>query len=142
MADEIPIKSYQDLRVWRKGMDIAVEAYKLTATFPKDELFGLSSQIRRSATSIPANIAEGFGRGSSGSFAHFLGIAQGSLKELETHVILAHRVGLLSSELEASMLNQADEIGRMLGSLIRRVRKYDRRPTNNELQRAEGESHD
>jgi len=86
------INSHRDLIVWQKGMDLAVAAYRLTASFPTDERYGLTSQIRRACASIPANIAEGYGRESAGAYAQQLRIAQGSLKELETHVELAHRV--------------------------------------------------
>ncbi len=96
-------------------------------------MFGLTSQVRRSAASIPANIAEGFGRDSAGSFAYFLRIAQGSLKELETHLLLAFRVGLLEQSAMDQLLAGADDVGRMLGSLIRKVAtKASLRPTTND----------
>jgi four helix bundle protein len=99
-----PINSYRDLRVWQDAMSLAEACYRLTREFPRDELFGLTSQIRRSAASIPANIAEGHGRESTGSFVQSLRIAQGSLKELETHLILAERIGLLqASEIQSSL---------------------------------------
>ena len=89
-----PIQSYRDLRVWQEGMTLAETCYRLTQPFPKAELYGMTSQIRRSAVSIPANIAEGYGRENRGEFIQFLRVAQGSLKELETHLLLALRVGL------------------------------------------------
>ena len=89
------IESHRDLIVWQKSMDLAVTAYRFTNAFPVDERYGLTSQIRRSCASIPANIAEGYGRESAGAYAQQLKVAQGSLKEFETHVELAHRVGLL-----------------------------------------------
>jgi four helix bundle protein len=94
---EDKIRSYQDLRVWQKGMGLAEACYLLTRRFPKDEVFGMTSQIRRAATSVPANIAEGYGRDSKGEYIQFLRISQGSLKELETHLTLSRRVGLLGS---------------------------------------------
>jgi four helix bundle protein len=115
------IQSYRDLRVWQLGMDLAAEAYRVTKGWPREELFGLTSQVRRSASSVPANVAEGFGREASGSFAQFLRNAQGSLKEFETHVLLAVRVGLLEAELADELLRQSDDLGRMLGALIRKV---------------------
>ena len=115
------IQSYRDLLVWQQAMDLAVLSYALTRRFPREELFGLTSQIRRSAASVAANIAEGHGRENSGSFIQFLRIAQGSLKETETHLLLAERIGLLKpAELKPAM-QKCDEIGRMLRSLIRAI---------------------
>jgi len=115
------IESYRDLRVWQQSMDIAEASYRLTAGFPRDELFSLTAQIRRAAVSIPANIAEGYGRDSSGSYAHFLRIAQGSLKELETHLILSQRLGLAPEAAATELLAACDAAGRMLRSLIRSI---------------------
>ena len=92
------LQSYRDLEVWQVGMDLAEQCYLTTRTFPRDELFGMTSQIRRAAGSIPANIAEGQGRESTKEFLHFLSIARGSLREVETHLILCCRVGLLSAK--------------------------------------------
>jgi len=115
------IRSYRDLRVWQLGMDLAADAYRVTKPWPKDEVYGLTGQIRRAAASIPANIAEGFGREASGSFAQFLRIAQGSLKEFETHLLLAVRVDLMDGRTADEILTKSDDLGRMLGSLIRKV---------------------
>jgi four helix bundle protein len=117
------IESYKDLRVWRDAMDLAEASYRLTATFPKDERFGLISQIRRACTSIPANIAEGYGRDSKGSYAQFLKVAQGSLKELETHLLLAERLGLVAVDTSVPILASCDSLGRMLRSLIRAIER-------------------
>lgn len=122
MADK-EIKSYRDLAVWRHSIDLAVECYLATKLFPKDELYGMTSQIRRAATSVAANIAEGHGREHTGSFVQSLRVAQGSLKELETHVILAERVGLLVADTSNRLLAQSDQIGKMLRSLIRALQK-------------------
>ena len=111
------IQSYRELGVWQKAMTLAEECYRTTRAFPKDELFGMTSQIRRAAASIPANIAEGQGRQSTKEFLRFLSISRGSLKELETHLILCQRVGLLSDEQLESLLNLTDEISRMLSGL-------------------------
>jgi four helix bundle protein len=116
---EKPFRSYRDLLVWQKAMNLAEECYRATRDFPRDELFGLTAQIRRAAASMAANIAEGHGRESTGSFIHFLRIAQGSTKELETHSILAHRVGHLTAEQLESLLGRSSEVGKMLRSLIR-----------------------
>ncbi len=121
--DSARVKSYQDLKVWKLAMDTAEKCYIATRSFPRDEIFGLTSQIRRSASSVAANIAEGFGRENRGSFAQFLRIAQGSLKELETHIMLAARVGLMKSAESRTLLDMCDENGKMLGALIRTVRK-------------------
>jgi len=115
------IESYRDLKVWQVGMELAAACYKLTATFPRDEIFGMTSQIRRSASSVPANIAEGYGRESTGAYVQFLRTAQGSLKELETHLLLSARVGLCSEEAVTAPLEMAEELGRMLRSLIRKL---------------------
>jgi four helix bundle protein len=113
------IGSYQDLKVWQ----LAVLSYGLTKAFPRDEMFGLTSQIRRAAVSIAANIAEGYGRENRGSFVQFLRIAQGSLKELETQVLIAKRVGLLADAGSAKLLLASEENGKLLRSLIRVVQR-------------------
>ncbi len=100
-------------------MAVAEACYRLTQAFPRDELFGLTSQIRRAAGSVPANIAEGHGRDNTGSFVQYLRISQGSLKELETHLILAERVGILPLATSQTTLAQCDSLGKMLRALIR-----------------------
>jgi four helix bundle protein len=117
------VRSYRDLLVWQRGMGLAEEVYRLSRQWPKDEIYGLTSQARRSASSIPANIAEGYGRQSTTSYAHFLKIARGSLKELETHLLLAERVDVARGGSCSEALQQADELGRMLGALIKSVGK-------------------
>ena len=100
-------------------MSLAVNCYEITRALPREELFGLTSQIRRASSSIPANIAEGYGRERTGAYIQFLRIAQGSLKELETHLLLAHRVGLLTEAIVARPLADADTLGKMLRLLMR-----------------------
>ncbi len=100
-------------------MALAEDCYRITKAFPREEMFGLTSQIRRAASSIAANIAEGHGRESTGSFIHSLRIAQGSTKEVETHLLLAARVGLLDAAGAAPAMSRCSEIGKMLRSLIR-----------------------
>lgn len=112
------IQSYRDLRVWQEAMALAELCYRHTSDFPRDELFGLTAQIRRAAASIPANIAEGWGRESTGAYIQFLRIAQGSCKELETHALLAQRV-LDRGEGLAEVLAASDTVGKMLRGLIR-----------------------
>ncbi|MES1157167.1 MAG: four helix bundle protein [Alphaproteobacteria bacterium] len=115
------MKSYRDLTVWRLAMDIAEQVYLLTKAFPNSETYGMTTQIRRAAVSIAANIAEGHGRETSGAFVSFLRIAQGSLKELETHLLLSVRVGLADQAKTESLMQMCDEQGRMLRSLIRSI---------------------
>src|SRR5712692_4805031 len=97
-AAEVQIKSHRDLIAWQKSMDLVVAVYEITKSFPKEELYGLTSQIRRAAVSIPANIAEGQGRRSKPEFRQFLGNARGSLLELDTHLGLALRFAYLNSK--------------------------------------------
>ncbi len=111
------IKCYRDLLVWQKAIDLVINCYELTTQFPKSELYGLSSQIRRAAVSIPANIAEGHGRDYLGDFMHHLSIAAGSLMELETHIIIAGKLKYLDSETVERVLQNTDEISRMLKGL-------------------------
>ena len=115
------ISGYRDLLVWQRAMDIAEATYKLTATFPRAEQFGLTSQARRAAASVAANIAEGYGRGTRPSYANFVRIAQGSLKELETHLLLAERVGACAAGSSEHILSSADELGRMLRALLAKL---------------------
>jgi four helix bundle protein len=115
------VQSYRDLKVWQHGILLSKAVYLLTKAFPKEELFGLTSQARRAATSVPANIAEGYGRENTKEYIRFLRIAQGSLKETETHLILANEVGLANEQLTSPVLAICDELGRMLRSLIRKL---------------------
>ena len=115
------VRSHRDLLVWQPAMDVAVSTYVLTRQYPRDELFGLTSQSRRAAASVAANIAEGYGRATRQAYLNFLRIARGSLKELETHLVLARRVGLAEPERTDVLLGQTDELGRMLHGLISKV---------------------
>ncbi len=113
------IQSHKDLDVWQKAIALAEMAYRRTAGFPKDETYGLTAQMRRSAVSVAANIAEGFGRDQTGSFIQFLRIALGSVREFDTHVTIAIRVGLMTASDASSMIQECDDISKMLRSLIR-----------------------
>jgi four helix bundle protein len=104
-------------------MDLVADCYKLVAVFPRDEKFGLVSQIRRAPSSVPANIAEGFGRWSAPDFARFLAIASGSLRELETHLIIAQRLGYLSDGSVDSTFHAIDDLAKMLYRMRVRVRE-------------------
>jgi four helix bundle protein len=118
-----PILSYRDLDVWQKAIALSVECYRATSSFPRQEMYGMTSQIRRAATSVAANIAEGHGREHTRTFVQFLRISQGSLKELETHLVIAQQVGLLPSHKHQPLCRTADDLGRMLRSLIRVLEK-------------------
>jgi four helix bundle protein len=117
------INSYKDLKVWKLAMSVAEFAYKATRHFPREEVFGMSAQIRRAATSVAANIAEGHGRETPGAFVQFLRLSQGSLKELETLVLLAIKVALGNADELAGMVSKCDELGKMLRSLIRSLQR-------------------
>lgn len=88
------IRSHRDLIAWQRAMDLVVFVYRASANWPKEELYGLTAQVRRAAASVPANISEGYGRDNLGSYIQFFKIAQGSLKEVETHFEIAHRIGV------------------------------------------------
>jgi four helix bundle protein len=113
------IRSYRDLRVWQDGMELATTCYRLTQRFPREELYGITSQIRRALSSIPANIAEGNGRENRGEYIQFLRIAQGSLKELETHLLLSVQAGLAPRSAVDEVLMLCDTEGKQLRALIR-----------------------
>jgi four helix bundle protein len=117
------IRDYRDLIVWQEAMDIAAYVYSLTRVFPREEMFGMTSQMRRCASSIAANIAEGFGRAQRRSFVQFLRIAQGSLKELETHAILCGRVGLLSQEAVTDLDARCSLLGKRLVTFVRSLER-------------------
>jgi len=117
----VAVKSYRDLLVWRKAMDLVIECYKLTKTFPKSETYGLASQLRRAAVSVPANIAEGHGRGPTKPYLNHLAIASGSLTELETHILLAQRLEFCALQVSNALLERSAEIGKMLRGLQRKL---------------------
>jgi len=115
--------SYRDLRVWQKSMDLAEHVYRMTESFPKAELYGLTSQVRRSAVSIPSNIAEGQGRTTKGEFRLFLGNSRGSLLELETQLMLASRMKYLDTGALSGILEECATVGSMLNGLLTSVSK-------------------
>ena len=112
------LSSYRDLLVWQKAMELTVKSYLLSHSFPRSEMYGLTSQLRRARVSIPSNIAEGYGRGSCKEYLQFLFIAQGSLKELETQTILAQRLSFSSQEDASDLLRDSETLGKMLRGLI------------------------
>ena len=114
--------SYRDLRVWQQAMELVVGIYADTRAFPNDELYGLTSQMRRAAVSIPSNIAEGKGRSTDRDRTHFFCHARGSLLELETQVLIARRLGYLSSSQAEKLTKASAELGRGLNALIESIR--------------------
>lgn len=113
------MNNYRELKVWQKSVDLAIEVYEITKGFPKEEFYGLVSQIRRSAISIASNIAEGAGRNSAKDFNKFLGISYGSTCELDTQLIIANKVKLIDDLALRSVQNKIDEIQKMNWSLKR-----------------------
>lgn len=107
------MNNLKELKIWNKAIDLAVDVYRATSTFPTDERFGLTSQSRRAAVSIPSNIAEGAGRNSPKEFNNFLGISNGSCYELETQLIIANKLELLNNEILDALLLQIDELQKM-----------------------------
>jgi four helix bundle protein len=113
------VKSFEELIVWQKAVDLAEAVYRATRGFPKEELYGLVSQMRRAAVSVPSNIAEGQGRQTRGEFVQFLGHARGSLAELQTQAILAERLKMLTPPAAADLQQRIEEVGRLLSGLRR-----------------------
>lgn len=112
------VNRYQDLRVWQQAIELVERLYAVTSKLPHEEMFGLKSQLRRCAVSVPSNIAEGQGRATRGEFQQFLGHARGSLYELETQIVIAAKLGYVAAEDRNSILAESQELGRMLNALI------------------------
>ena len=117
-----PIRSHRDLIVWQKAIELAVTVYSVSESFPRSETYGLTSQIRRAVSSVPANIAEGQGRRLRGEYLNFLGNARGSLWELDTHLELAVRLHYLTPPQHLSLTDRMNEVGRLLNGLIRALK--------------------
>lgn len=115
------MRNFRNLKIWKKSHNLTLTIYKFTSSFPKEELYGLTSQMRRSSSSIPSNIAEGCGRNSQPQFARFLNIAFGSASELEYQLILSKDLGFIEEETFDSLLDKVIEIKRMLSSLLQQV---------------------
>jgi four helix bundle protein len=113
------LQTHKDLEVWKKAMELATEVYKLTACFPKEEVYGLTSQLKRTAVSIPSNIAEGAARNSRKEFLQFLHIALGSIAELETQLLLAGEIGFLA---DSSIMNHLERVRMLLLGLVRSLK--------------------
>ena len=112
------VQSYRDLVVWKKSMALVLDVYRCTQAFPKIETYGLTSQLRRAAVSVPSNIAEGQARLSTGEFKQFLGNARGSLMEVETQILIARYLGYLERNDSENLLSAAAEVGRILNGLL------------------------
>ena len=116
------IRNFRDLKVWQTGMTLAMDIYILTRLFPRNEIYGLISQMRRAAVSIPSNIAEGFNRFHNKEYRHFLYMALGSCAELETQITIAKELKYLSGSKEIILLEKTDHIGRMITNLIKKLK--------------------
>ena len=114
-------RRHHDLKAWQEGMELAKEVYSVTALFPKEEIYGLTSQMRRSAVSVPSNIAEGAARGGNKEFLHFLVISRGSLMELETQIILSHKLGFINNH--ELLLEKVNKVFALLNGLIARLKE-------------------
>ena len=115
------VLQYRELVAWQRGMDFVETVYRLTQTFPREELYGLTNQLRRAAVSVPSNVAEGQERGPGASFGHHLLIANGSRQEAETQILIGMRLGYVTEEQVAPALGLGDEVGRLLSGLHRSV---------------------
>jgi four helix bundle protein len=119
----VAVKQYQDLIAWQRAIALVTDVYRTSSSFPRDEMYGLTSQLRRAAVSVPSNIAEGQGRATSGEFIQFLGHARGSLFEIETQVIVAHKLTYLSDAQHELLITKISELGRILNGLITSVQR-------------------
>ncbi|MEX0703289.1 MAG: four helix bundle protein [Planctomycetales bacterium] len=115
----MPVQNFRELIVWQKAMDFVTDVYRATADFPRDERFGLTQQLRGAAVSIPSNVSEGQGRGSTADFLRFLNIARGSLNESQTQLLLAYRLGFLPEQWLSRLMDCSEEIARLLNGLMR-----------------------
>ncbi|MBI4722193.1 MAG: four helix bundle protein [Candidatus Stahlbacteria bacterium] len=115
------VKSFRDLRIWQEGIELVKEVYKITVHFPRTELYGLTSQIRKAVVSIPSNIAEGHIRGHTAEFRQFLYIALGSLAELETQVVIAFELAFIDEKGSTSLITRMNTLGRQIRSLISKL---------------------
>ena len=115
------IKNYQELNIWKRSVEIAIEIYNISKNFPKEELYGLTSQIRRASVSISSNIAEGFNRYHNKEFRQFLYISLGSCAEVETQLFIAQRLNYVDQEKSSKLIKELGEIGKMINSLIKKI---------------------
>ena len=118
---ERTIKSFRDLNIWQKGIDLVKDIYKETQNFPRQEIYGLTNQIRRAAISIPSNIAEGHIRQHRAEFRQFLSVALGSLVELETQIVISRELNYISTEKSLNVIDQMGSLGKMIRGLIKKL---------------------
>ena len=121
-------KSFRDLTVWQKAIQLTISIYKLSGQFPESEKFGLTNQMRRAAVSVGSNIAEGYGRATIGEYIQFLGHARGSCSELETQIVIARALGFGKVERLDSAEQLCDDVGRLLGGLLKSLRAKQTAP--------------
>jgi four helix bundle protein len=119
----MPVKDFRELIVWQKAMDLVEAVYRMTTRFPKEEVYGLTSQMRRAAISIPSNIAEGQARNTTRDFLHFLAIAYGSLKEIETQILISERLGYIDKDQGDVLVQSTTEVARLISGLSNSLRK-------------------
>jgi four helix bundle protein len=112
------VKSYRELIAWQKAMDLVVLVYRATAQFPREEVYGLTAQVRKASVSVPSNIAEGQGRFTTNEFLHFLSVATGSRNEAETQILIAERLGYLDNHQCEQILSLSAEVGRVVSGLV------------------------
>lgn len=116
-------KSHKDLLVWQRSIQMTLAVYRLSKTFPKDETYGLTSQIRRASVSVSSNIAEGYGRGSRGEYKLFLGMARGSNCEVQTQLTIARELGYGDTELQDDAENLVEQVSKMLHAILEKLRQ-------------------
>jgi len=119
------LKNYKELQVWQKAYQLCLEVYRVTKGFPKDEMYGLISQIRRAAVSVPSNIAEGYGRKTTREYVHSLYVAYGSICELETQILISHDLDYIESDIFDKLQEEIGDVERMLKGLIKSLSKDD-----------------
>ena len=115
------VKSYRELTVWQRSVQLAVAVYQLTKDFPREEIYGLTSQLRRAGVSVPSNIAEGYGRASKGEYRNFVGMARGSALEIQTQLVIADQLGFGNRKKLENASQLADETGRMLWAMMQKL---------------------
>jgi four helix bundle protein len=123
----MPVKDYRELIAWQKAMDLVMASYRTTAKFPKEEVYGLTSQMRRAAVSVPSNIAEGQARNTTREFLQFLAVAYGSLKELETQILIAERLAYIDAGASEALVESTTEVARLISGLVNSLKKRNSR---------------
>ena len=122
-SNRAPVKSYRDLLVWQRSIQLSVAVYRLTSGFPREEIYGLTSQARRAAVSVASNIAEGYGRGSKGEYKNFLGVARGSALEIQTQLVIAEKLSFADKDRISEAALLAEEAGKILWAMLSSMRE-------------------